>query len=75
MEEYLAERSAATGATVQEMNTRTERLRYMYTHTLGCPNTFELRREELAVRPYCLHDICDAPYAPYIACMHWSEIS
>ena len=32
---------------VEALNTKAERLKYMYKHTLGCPNTFEMRRDEL----------------------------
>ena len=38
-----------TNMDLQTLNTRTNRLQYMLTHTLGCPNTFEFRREELAI--------------------------
>ena len=31
-----------TNMDLQTLNTRTNRLQYMLTHTLGCPNTFEL---------------------------------
>ena len=31
-------------------NTRANRLRYLYAHTLGCPDTFEFARRELAAR-------------------------
>ena len=31
-----------TNMDLQSLNTRTNRLQYMLTHTLGCPNTFEL---------------------------------
>ena len=41
----LAEYLAATG----HADSRAERLRYMYLHTLGCPETFELRRREMAL--------------------------
>ena len=41
----LAEHLAATG----RADSRAERLRYMYLHTLGCPETFELRRREIAL--------------------------
>ena len=41
----LAEHLAATG----HADSRAERLRYMYLHTLGCPETFELRRREMAL--------------------------
>ena len=41
----LAEHLAATG----HADSRAERLRYMYLHTLGCPETFELRRREMSL--------------------------
>ena len=45
--------SAVTGggdeAALRAANTREERLRYMHQHTLGCPDTFEFRRQELAL--------------------------
>ena len=41
----LAEHLAATG----HADSRAERLRYMYLHTLGCPETFELRRREISL--------------------------
>ena len=34
---------------LDEMNTRVNRLKYILKHTLGCPNTFEFRRMELAI--------------------------
>ena len=41
----LAEYLAATG----HADSRAERLRYLYLHTLGCPETFELRRREMSL--------------------------
>ncbi|OEU12018.1 hypothetical protein FRACYDRAFT_147895, partial [Fragilariopsis cylindrus CCMP1102] len=38
-----------TNIDIQTLNTRTNRLQYMLTHTLGCPQTFEFRREELGI--------------------------
>lgn len=32
-----------------KLNTRAERLRYMQLHTLGCPDTFEFRRQEIGL--------------------------
>ena len=43
---YLEDSTSAT-TSIEEMNTRPERLRYMLKHTLGCPDTFEFRREEI----------------------------
>ena len=34
---------------IQSLDSRAERLRYYYKHTLGCPETFELRRSEIAL--------------------------
>lgn len=42
-------------ATAKDVNTRVERLKYMLKHTLGCPDTFEFRRQELAI----LNGNCD----------------
>mmetsp|Transcript_38870 Transcript_38870/g.77766 ORF Transcript_38870/g.77766 Transcript_38870/m.77766 type:complete len:451 (-) Transcript_38870:234-1586(-) len=44
LEALAAERQ---GGNAEELNTRAERLRYLLKHTLGCPQTFELRRQEL----------------------------
>ena len=43
---YLEDSTSAT-TSIEEMNTRPERLRYMLKHTLGCPDTFEFRRQEI----------------------------
>ena len=37
------------GASLEKWNTKQERLRYMLKHTLGCPDTFEFRREEIQI--------------------------
>jgi len=53
---YLEEVAKTKGlATAEDANTRVERLRYMLRHTLGCPDTFEFRRQELAI----LNGNCD----------------
>jgi hypothetical protein len=58
---------------VRNLNTRVHRLKYILKHTLGCPQTFEFRREELAVLgntavenisdenvvDSCVYEICD----------------
>lgn len=51
LKEYLEELREEQGAnaSLDELNTRAERLRYMFQHTLGCPDTFEFRREEIRV--------------------------
>ncbi|KAL1510713.1 hypothetical protein AB1Y20_007005 [Prymnesium parvum] len=46
---HLHLEASRRGTTVASLNTKPERLKYLYKHTLGCPNTFELRREELAI--------------------------
>lgn len=35
--------------TIEKLNTRVHRLQYLLKHTLGCPETFEFRRQELAL--------------------------
>ena len=48
--EYVQSKKESLGAdTIGELNTRLNRLHYMLEHTLGCPKTFEFRREELAL--------------------------
>lgn len=52
LREYLEntrEEKSVDGAkeSLDDVNTRAERLRYMFRHTLGCPDTFEFRREEV----------------------------
>eukprot|EP00577_Skeletonema_sp_RCC1716_P006697 CAMPEP_0113386512 /NCGR_PEP_ID=MMETSP0013_2-20120614/8050_1 /TAXON_ID=2843 ORGANISM="Skeletonema costatum, Strain 1716" /NCGR_SAMPLE_ID=MMETSP0013_2 /ASSEMBLY_ACC=CAM_ASM_000158 /LENGTH=571 /DNA_ID=CAMNT_0000269361 /DNA_START=278 /DNA_END=1993 /DNA_ORIENTATION=- /assembly_acc=CAM_ASM_000158 len=48
--EEVKQTHAATKSdcTLDDLNTKTERLRWMLKHTLGCPDTFEFRREEIA---------------------------
>ena len=43
----LAKESKADNTSI--VNTRVNRLKYMLKHTLGCPKTFEFRREELSI--------------------------
>jgi len=38
-----------TAQILDELNSKAERLRYMLRHTLGCPETFEFRREEIQI--------------------------
>lgn len=45
--EGLREKDEEENASLDKWNTRAERLRYMLKHTLGCPDTFEFRREEV----------------------------
>ncbi|KAG7354331.1 calcineurin-like phosphoesterase [Nitzschia inconspicua] len=47
----LRERGQTTS--LENLNTRVNRLKYLLEHTLGCPKTFEYRRQELAL----LHDV------------------
>jgi len=47
--EYLTEVAAKENIDLATANTRVNRLHYMLIHTLGCPNTFEFRREELSI--------------------------
>jgi hypothetical protein len=48
------------GSSLDAVNTRVNRLRYMQEHTLGCPKTFEFRRTELAIlQNRNLEDITD----------------
>ena len=48
--EYYAKLAAdRPGTSPDALDTRAERLRYYYLHTLGCPETFELRRREMAL--------------------------
>lgn len=51
LEEILQTHSAATNDdyTLDHFNTKAERLRWMLKHTLGCPDTFEFRREEISI--------------------------
>eukprot|EP00571_Detonula_confervacea_P006065 CAMPEP_0172313510 /NCGR_PEP_ID=MMETSP1058-20130122/20330_1 /TAXON_ID=83371 /ORGANISM="Detonula confervacea, Strain CCMP 353" /LENGTH=576 /DNA_ID=CAMNT_0013027169 /DNA_START=123 /DNA_END=1853 /DNA_ORIENTATION=- len=37
------------GASLEKLNTKQQRLRYILKHTLGCPDTFEFRREEIQI--------------------------
>lgn len=46
--EKVAEQRGLPGGAAQA-NTRPERLKYMLQHTLGCPDTFEHRRQEVAL--------------------------
>ena len=41
--------SSSSSQTIEEINNRVNRLKYMLQHTLGCPKTFEFRREELSI--------------------------
>ena len=50
LEEIKLERgSGETNESVDELNSKAERLRYMLKYTLGCPDTFEFRREEIKI--------------------------
>ena len=48
LEAWLAERADAEGRTVAEANTPAARLQYYLVATMGSPNAFEYRRQELA---------------------------
>jgi hypothetical protein len=48
LEEKLKERDPKCKSW-KELNTRVNRLQYLLQHTLGCPHTFEFRRQELAL--------------------------
>ena len=49
LEEILRTHAATNGDyTLDHFNTKAERLRWMLKHTLGCPDTFEFRREEIS---------------------------
>jgi hypothetical protein len=45
-----------TTITVDQLNTRVSRLQYMLEHTLGCPKTFDFRRQELSILEDCPED-------------------
>jgi hypothetical protein len=50
LEEIRKQRSKETKIpSIEESNTRVNRLHYMLKHTLGCPGTFDFRKEELAI--------------------------
>ena len=51
--EHLERVATASGLRLEEVNTQPERLRYMLQHTLGCPDSFELRRDEMALERSC----------------------
>eukprot|EP01062_Namystynia_karyoxenos_P066713 TRINITY_DN60646_c0_g1_i1.p1 TRINITY_DN60646_c0_g1~~TRINITY_DN60646_c0_g1_i1.p1 ORF type:complete len:534 (+),score=99.79 TRINITY_DN60646_c0_g1_i1:59-1660(+) len=48
LSEHLAKVAAERGCEPAACDTAVERLRWTLLHTLGCPNTFEYRRQELA---------------------------
>jgi hypothetical protein len=37
------------GRSIDEMNTKVNKLKWMLEHTLGCPTTFEFRRQEIGI--------------------------
>ena len=50
--QFLEKKQQQEGKTkplIQDLNTRVNRLHYLLEHTLGCPNTFRFRRQELAL--------------------------
>lgn len=49
--EYLKELAKSSNApSASSLDSRANRLRYYYIHTLGCPNTFDLQRAEIALQ-------------------------
>ena len=50
-QEYLLQELAKDESSedVESINTRTNRLKYMLLYTLGCPGTFEFRRQEISI--------------------------
>ena len=62
LQQYLEGLAAETQQqdNITSLDTSINRLHYMLKHTLGCPNTFEFRREELGIlRPDRLGDVSD----------------
>ena len=54
------QKDSTTPRSIQSLNTRVRRLHYMLEKTLGCPNTFEFRRQELSLlQNRDLQDITD----------------
>lgn len=51
--EGVVDKSNGSLSSEEEANTRIERLNYMLQRTLGCPDTFEFRRQELAIIDGC----------------------
>jgi hypothetical protein len=51
LRQYLEKLAASDteASTIEELNTRVNRLKYMLEHTLGCPKTFEFRRKEVSI--------------------------
>jgi len=50
--EEIQQKHASSGGghyALDRFNTKAERLRWMLKHTLGCPDTFEFRREEVSI--------------------------
>ena len=49
LKEFLQSLPNTESSSLEELNTRVNRLHYLLQHTLGCSNTFDFRREELAI--------------------------
>ena len=49
LERILGTEESENRISLESLNTRVRRLCYMLEHTLGCPNTFEFRRQELCI--------------------------
>jgi hypothetical protein len=47
--ESIQRKGKFVDCTLEQLNTRVHRLQYMLLHTLGCPQTFEFRRQELSI--------------------------
>jgi hypothetical protein len=46
--QYLQSIATTTSSTLTQVNTKTNRLKWILLHTLGCRDTFEFRRQEIA---------------------------
>jgi hypothetical protein len=47
--EHIFKEEVDESVTIEDLNTRVNRLHYLLKHTLGCPKTFAFRREELSL--------------------------
>ena len=62
LEEIKQTHTATDDYCLDDLNTKAERLRWMLKHTLGCPDTFEFRREEIASVSYTHLTLPTTPY-------------